>query len=160
MTNEEKIIKLNELWYDLIGQEHHKDRDCHFYLTQRFSYGNQVSYIVEHNGYINSDYGYLNQTTWDTLEKAQEELIRLIYEMVNEETNWFIEDDEVYPDKDKTYYHNILTKANEIYMNNNTYKECSKCEKSTNTLYDGKCEKCYDEEYSGCYGGGCIGGEK
>jgi len=27
-------------------------------------------------------------------------------------------------------------------------------------LYNNKCEECYDKEFSGCYGGGCIGGEK
>jgi hypothetical protein len=37
--------------------------------------------------------------------------------------------------------------------------ECSKCNKEVEELYDMKCEECYDEEYSGLYGGGCIGGE-
>jgi hypothetical protein len=38
---------------------------------------------------------------------------------------------------------------------------CIKCKKEieNNIVYDKKCEDCYDKEYSGCYGGGCIGGE-
>jgi hypothetical protein len=36
---------------------------------------------------------------------------------------------------------------------------CSRCSRVVSTLYDNKCEDCYDQEYSGCYGGGCIGGE-
>jgi hypothetical protein len=38
-------------------------------------------------------------------------------------------------------------------------KECSNCKKQVEELYDNKCEDCYDEEYSGCYGGGCAKGE-
>jgi hypothetical protein len=41
----------------------------------------------------------------------------------------------------------------------NSIKRCSKCSKETKDLYDNKCEECYDNEYSGCYGGGCVGGE-
>ena len=46
--------------------------------------------------------------------------------------------------------------------NNATDKHCSNCKNDVKDeiLYDGKCEHCYDNEYSGCYGGGCIGGEK
>jgi hypothetical protein len=39
-----------------------------------------------------------------------------------------------------------------------TFK-CCECEKEVEILHDNKCEECYDEEYSGCYGGGCIKGE-
>jgi hypothetical protein len=37
-------------------------------------------------------------------------------------------------------------------------EKCSRCKKPVIYLHDGKCEDCYDAEFSGCYGGGCIGG--
>jgi hypothetical protein len=39
---------------------------------------------------------------------------------------------------------------------------CSACNDIVDDgiLYNGMCEDCYDNEYSGCYGGGCIGGEE
>ena len=41
------------------------------------------------------------------------------------------------------------------------HPHCSVCKElvEDGILYDKKCEECYDNEYSGCYGGGCIGGE-
>lgn len=33
--------------------------------------------------------------------------------------------------------------------------QCTKCGAIVEQLYDRQCEKCYDEEYSGCCGGGC-----
>jgi hypothetical protein len=50
-----KITKLNKEWYKLISAEHHKDRDCHWCITTRWSYGKRPSYTVEHHGYIGDD---------------------------------------------------------------------------------------------------------
>jgi len=36
---------------------------------------------------------------------------------------------------------------------------CIRCNKVVDIVYDKMCEECYDDEYSGCYGGGCIGGD-
>ena len=48
----EEITKLTEEWYKLIGGDHHKDRDCHWYIEVKWSYGNPPKYIVMHYGYI------------------------------------------------------------------------------------------------------------
>lgn len=48
----EEITKLTEEWYDLIGGDHHKDRDCHWYIETKWSYGNPPTYMVQHWGYI------------------------------------------------------------------------------------------------------------
>lgn len=39
-------------------------------------------------------------------------------------------------------------------------KTCSSCNKDVTDgeLHDKKCEDCYDNEYCGCYGGGCVKG--
>jgi hypothetical protein len=87
MNNSEKIKKLNSLWYDLICGEYHKDRDCHFYIYSHYYYGDSVEYIVEHKGYINHHY---EDTTWETYEQAELELIRLLKEMLITEIDWYL----------------------------------------------------------------------
>jgi len=52
MTNHEKIIELNKIWYDTICGDYHKDRDCHFRISTHYFYGDQVEWEVEHYGYI------------------------------------------------------------------------------------------------------------
>jgi len=55
MTNEniiEEITKLTEEWYFLIGKDHHKDRDCHWYIEIKWSYGYPPVYTIQHFGYI------------------------------------------------------------------------------------------------------------
>lgn len=46
------ITELTEEWYKLIGPDHHKDRDCHWYIETKWSYGNVPTYKVQHYGYI------------------------------------------------------------------------------------------------------------
>lgn len=52
---QKEINSLTERWYLLIGQDHHKDRDCHWYINSVWSYGQPVKYRVEHYGYILDD---------------------------------------------------------------------------------------------------------
>jgi len=49
------ITNLTKEWYELIGHDHHKDKDCHFYISTKFSYGQKPKYLVEHYGYILED---------------------------------------------------------------------------------------------------------
>jgi hypothetical protein len=51
MKIEDEITELTERWYELIGDEHHKDRDCHWYVETRWSYGLPQVYVVVHEGY-------------------------------------------------------------------------------------------------------------
>ena len=46
------ITELTEEWYKLIAPDHHKDRDCHWYIETVWSYGNVPTYAVRHYGYI------------------------------------------------------------------------------------------------------------
>lgn len=86
MTNHEKIIELNKIWYPLISAEHHKSRDCHFYIIIDYHYGEKVSYTVEHKGYIVHDY---DNTEWYSLEEAEQELVRLLSNSILEEAEWY-----------------------------------------------------------------------
>ncbi len=51
----EDITKLTNEWYSLIGKGHHKDRDCHWSVNTKWSYGQEPVYVVEHYGYLLSD---------------------------------------------------------------------------------------------------------
>ena len=51
----QEITKLTEEWYHLIGKDHHKDRDCHWYIETKWSYGQSPKYNVQHWGYILGD---------------------------------------------------------------------------------------------------------
>lgn len=91
MTNLEKIAELNEIWYSSIlggGSGMHKDRDCHFYITQSFSYGQPGQWAVQHHGYINHKY---EETSFDTYEECQIELIKLLKDSIIEEVSWYLE---------------------------------------------------------------------
>jgi hypothetical protein len=48
----EEITKLTEKWYNLIAPDHHKNRDCHWYINTKWSYGQDPVYVVEHFGYV------------------------------------------------------------------------------------------------------------
>jgi uncharacterized protein with LGFP repeats len=68
---EEEITKLSRMWYYFVGVDHHKDRDCHWYVEQYFSYGEAPYFKAWHHGYIASDF---EGSKCSTLEEAQEEL--------------------------------------------------------------------------------------
>jgi hypothetical protein len=90
MTNLDKIAGLNEIWYALIVSSNvgHKDRDCHFYITQTFSYGKPGQWTVAHHGYVNPGY---EETSFDTYEECQVELIKLLKNSILDELSWYIE---------------------------------------------------------------------
>lgn len=60
---ENKVTELATKYYNLIGKDHHKDRDCHFYIEKvagetKWSYGSKTinnleKYRVIHYGYVN-----------------------------------------------------------------------------------------------------------
>ena len=52
MTLEEEITALTNKWMKYIGIDHHKDRDCHWYIEKVWSYGEKPYYQALHHGYI------------------------------------------------------------------------------------------------------------
>ena len=63
---EKQITELGAKYYNLIGPEHHKDRDCHWTIETRWSYGQPPVYIVEHRGYLHET----ERATFDSYETA------------------------------------------------------------------------------------------
>jgi hypothetical protein len=73
-----QITELTEKWYSLIGQDHHKDRDFHFYINTVWSYGQKQKYRVEHYGYIFRDV----EEEFNTYNEAAQFLLKKIKEMI------------------------------------------------------------------------------
>lgn len=74
------ITKLTNEWYTLIGPEHHKDRDCHWYIETKWSYGQPPIYIIQHYGYIIDEVS----ETWNNYELALGRLKELLTREIKE----------------------------------------------------------------------------
>jgi hypothetical protein len=85
---EEEIVYLSKLWYRYVGLDHHKDRDCHFYVEKRWSYGDEPDYRAYHYGYVASDF---EGSRCDTLEEAEEELRDFMYLAIHKEYQWLLD---------------------------------------------------------------------
>jgi hypothetical protein len=76
----QEITILTREWYDLIGPDHHKDRDCHWYIETKWSYGNTPTYIIQHYGYILNDI----EENWSSYELAMQRLKELLTTKITE----------------------------------------------------------------------------
>jgi len=79
-----EIIKLTDLWYRIVSLDHHKDRDCHFYINTVYSYGNKPKFRIGHFGYVGKEF----EADFETYEQAEEGMIREINELLAEEKTW------------------------------------------------------------------------
>lgn len=77
----EEITKLSDEWYTLIGHSHHKDRDCHWYIETKWSYGQPPTYSVQHWGYILGDI----VEECDSYDKALLKLKEILIETIEKE---------------------------------------------------------------------------
>ena len=76
-----EITYLTDQWYCLIGREHHKDRDCHWYIETKWSYGDPPKYFVRH-------YGYILDEISEECSSYEEALIKEIKEYQNYEDDY------------------------------------------------------------------------
>lgn len=81
----EKILRLTKIWYEYVSLDHHKDRDCHFEIVKRVSYGDEISYYVTHAGYIAKDYV---SDSFDTYEEAEKDLHEFLINIIKNEKEW------------------------------------------------------------------------
>jgi len=72
------ISKLMALWYLTISLEHHQDKDCHFTIETRFSYGGQVRYILSHHSSVDKG---IEEEFW-SYEFAEQALIQLLNRLI------------------------------------------------------------------------------
>ena len=86
----EEITKLTDEWYGLIGSDHHKDKDCHWYIETKWSYGQPPKYSVQHFGYILDDI----VEECDSYDEALLKLKEILIEKIEEEKKYQEEDNE------------------------------------------------------------------
>lgn len=74
------IQELTRRWYNYVTLDHHKDRDCHFYVEKRWSYGREPVYVASHSGY-RAD--YWNSQEYPTAAEAEEALRKWLTHTIN-----------------------------------------------------------------------------
>jgi len=82
---QQEIVRLSNIWMRFVGQDHHKDRDCHWYVEKYYSYGEAPYYQAYHHGYIGDDF---TGTKCITLEEAEEELLNAIKFEIHKAKIW------------------------------------------------------------------------
>lgn len=70
----DELQELTSVWYDIVCVDHHKDRDCHFLIVKKYSYGEKPTYYVEHNGYVSELPSELEDTLFFTHSEAYKAL--------------------------------------------------------------------------------------
>lgn len=85
---EPQLRELVAIWYSLMV-DHHKDRDCHFYIHADYRYSGEVVYSAEHHGYIIEDVYWerLNRREFARQAEAEEALAVFLVEHIKDEAN-------------------------------------------------------------------------
>lgn len=76
----DQITELAKRWYNYVCKDHHKDRDCHFYVQKKWSYGQEPVYIAYHYGYRANDW---HSQEYPTAAQAEEALLKWLTHTVN-----------------------------------------------------------------------------
>lgn len=84
MSIQSEIVDLTNKWYEYVSQDHHKDRDCHFYITLDYKYGDEPIFEIDHYGYVGDEF----HAKAHTLEKAQAILLDRIKQMIKKQQEW------------------------------------------------------------------------
>lgn len=82
MNTSDQITELCRRWYNYVGLDHHKDRDCHFYVEKKWSYGEEPVYSAHHSGY-RAD--YWESPPYFTAAEAEEALLKWLTHTINGE---------------------------------------------------------------------------
>lgn len=92
-----EVAELSAKWYELIGKDHHKDHDCHFYIEVIWSYGTGPRFVPRHYGYIvdndtfsvgmpaNVPYGGAYKEGFWSYDSALEWMVQRVKEMIKDE---------------------------------------------------------------------------
>lgn len=86
----EEITKLTDEWRSLTGKGYCKDRDFHWYVETKWSYGQPPKYSVQHWGYILGDI----VEEFDSYDEALVGLKNILIEKIEEEKKFEEENNE------------------------------------------------------------------
>lgn len=114
------VTKLLDIWYACLVVDHHKDRDCHFYIENRLSAYGKERWVVYHDGYL---------CRWeydeDSYEKCLARLSNELKDMIEQECNSYIEQEgntswQTYSDSQIKTMKNNLNELRELLDNEET----------------------------------------
>lgn len=91
---EQQVADLCLKYHMVIGPDHHKDRDCHFFISKRWSYGHLEGYEIEHRGYL-MDTQPEQFEHYATYEAARDGLIAMLTRAIAYETERRDEEGEI-----------------------------------------------------------------
>lgn len=80
----EEITRLTDEWRSLTAKDHCKDRDFHWYVETKWSYGYPPKYSIQHWGYILGDI----VEEFDSYEEALVGLKNILIEKIEEEKKY------------------------------------------------------------------------
>jgi len=67
---------LLDMWYRYVSMDHHKERDCHWYVSTDFRYGHETKYTVYHDGYICDESVYFECSSYkEALAKLKDAVL-------------------------------------------------------------------------------------
>lgn len=111
----EIIQELVSAWYEYVSFDHHKDRDCHWYIETitDYCYDGEIKtdYVVKHYGYIADSHQHDN---YQTLEDAQKCLIRTIIGEMSNRVHIESDEDPTQKEYAKTKLKELVNKYNHI----------------------------------------------
>ena len=84
-----EITRLSAMWYEFVGFDHHKDRDCHWMIDVAWSYGGDPVFIPNHYGYIAERWTGPKCTT---MVSAMRSLLRQLQKEIRNSHEWAVRD--------------------------------------------------------------------
>jgi hypothetical protein len=91
---DDKIHQLASEYQILISGDHHKDRDCHWSITRKWAYGEDIGWVVEHIGYLYEAV----EIFCESYREAQETLIDTLVLAISQQSKFNLQDLEPYDD--------------------------------------------------------------
>ena len=95
----DEITRLTDLWFKCL--DYHKDRDCHWYIHQIWSYGDEPYWEVQHYGYVYKEVSIRCETFEEgllililTIKDAFKEQVAHAEQVINDPSEWDVGDTE------------------------------------------------------------------
>ena len=113
-TTPDKTKELVSFWQGLMV-DHHKDRDCHFYITHDFRYHSGLELTVSHYGYVVADdFCIVVKDMDEAMSVLERQLHRQILDEIN--SNLEREESEEFTEKDKKFWEDKKEEFKRIYI--------------------------------------------
>ena len=109
----ERIEELVSFWQGLLV-DHHKDRDCHFYITYDFKYHTGLELTVSHSGYIADDFHITVKDINEAMSVLERQLHRQILDEINR--NLEREDSEDFTEKERKFWEDKKEEFKKVYI--------------------------------------------